>query len=169
MCQVPILCSDALILRVNFLSQLSLIFSWMLISVRATSLPEKHWTSEQKASELQSLSSKEIPWLPCNVPCPHLLSIWFPQPTRMGKEGLRQANRFPVTIFPRTVSLALRVWSKRSYLKVFLQQSPLPQGSVNKQMNGVSLAIKWLRFHTSNAECSIPGWGTKILHAAWHK
>ena len=35
---------------------------------------------------------------------------------------------------------------------------------------GNSLAVLWLRFHASTAggEVSIPGWGTRILHAAQH-
>ena len=32
---------------------------------------------------------------------------------------------------------------------------------------GDSMVIQWLEIHTSTAggRCSIPGWGTKILHA----
>ena len=35
---------------------------------------------------------------------------------------------------------------------------------------GTSLAVQWLRLHTPSAEGtgSIPGQGTKILHAVWH-
>ena len=35
---------------------------------------------------------------------------------------------------------------------------------------GTSLAVQWLRLCASNARGtgSIPGWGTKIPHAAWH-
>ena len=34
---------------------------------------------------------------------------------------------------------------------------------------GTSLAVQWLRLHTSNLGVagSIPGWGNKIPHAAW--
>ena len=34
---------------------------------------------------------------------------------------------------------------------------------------GTSLAVQWLRLYIPNAggTCSIPGWGTKISHAAW--
>ena len=41
--------------------------------------------------------------------------------------------------------------------------------SRNKSI-GTSLEVQWLRLHASNAggTCSIPGWGTKIPHAAWH-
>ena len=37
-------------------------------------------------------------------------------------------------------------------------------------MLGISLAAQWLRLHYSNAGStgSIPGWGTKILHAVKH-
>ena len=37
-----------------------------------------------------------------------------------------------------------------------------------KKCSGTSLAVQWLRLHTSNAEDVglIPGWGTKISHAA---
>ena len=36
---------------------------------------------------------------------------------------------------------------------------------------GTSLVVQWLRVHSSNARGvgSIPGGGTKILHAAWPK
>ena len=36
--------------------------------------------------------------------------------------------------------------------------------------SGTSLAIQWLRLHASTGGGigSIPGWETKILHAAWH-
>ena len=39
-----------------------------------------------------------------------------------------------------------------------------------KEPPGTSLAVQWLRFHASNAGAAglIPGWGTKIPHAAWH-
>ena len=35
---------------------------------------------------------------------------------------------------------------------------------------GTSLLVLWLRLHASTAggTDSIPGWGTKILHATWH-
>ena len=38
------------------------------------------------------------------------------------------------------------------------------------EKNGISLAVQQLRLYTSTAEGkgSIPGWGTKILHVAWH-
>ena len=34
---------------------------------------------------------------------------------------------------------------------------------------GTSLAVQWLRLHTSNARGagSVPGWGTKIPHTLW--
>ena len=40
----------------------------------------------------------------------------------------------------------------------------------NKRSIGTSLAVKWLRFHMSNAGdvCSIPGQGMKIPRAMWH-
>ena len=36
---------------------------------------------------------------------------------------------------------------------------------------GDSMVIQWLEIHTSTAggRCSIPGWGTKILHMMWPK
>ena len=37
--------------------------------------------------------------------------------------------------------------------------------------SGTSLAVQWLRLHAPNAggTGSIPGWVTKISHAAWRK
>ena len=42
--------------------------------------------------------------------------------------------------------------------------------AIQKKSLGTSLAVQWLRFHTPNAEGTglIPGWGTKIPHAAWY-
>ena len=42
--------------------------------------------------------------------------------------------------------------------------------TTKKVTMGTSLAVQWLRLHTPNAgdTDSIPGQGTKILHAAWH-
>ena len=44
------------------------------------------------------------------------------------------------------------------------------QWYILKDILGTSLAVQWLRFHASTAGGMglIPGWGTKILHAAWH-
>ena len=44
----------------------------------------------------------------------------------------------------------------------------LPLPSISREHRGTSLAVPWLRLCTSTAGgvCSIPGWGTKILHAA---
>ena len=38
-----------------------------------------------------------------------------------------------------------------------------------KKEEGTSLVVQWLRTHasTTGSQSSIPGWGTKILHAAW--
>ena len=35
---------------------------------------------------------------------------------------------------------------------------------------GTSLVVQWLRLHAPSARGmgSIPGWGTKTLHATWH-
>ena len=40
----------------------------------------------------------------------------------------------------------------------------------NKKQWGTSLAVQWLRLQASTAGGmdSIPGWGPKILHDAWH-
>ena len=39
-----------------------------------------------------------------------------------------------------------------------------------RRKDGTSLAVQCLRLHASNAgdAGSIPGWGTKIPHPAWH-
>ena len=39
-----------------------------------------------------------------------------------------------------------------------------------KLRSGTSLMVQWLRLHASKAGDvgSVPGWGTKILHASWH-
>jgi len=41
---------------------------------------------------------------------------------------------------------------------------------VKLKATGTSLAVQWLRFHSSNARGagSIPIWGTKNPHASWH-
>ena len=41
----------------------------------------------------------------------------------------------------------------------------------NIYKSGPSLGVQWLRLRVPNAggPGSIPGWGTKILHAAWPK
>ena len=38
-----------------------------------------------------------------------------------------------------------------------------------KERAGTSLAVQWLRLYTPNAQGmgSIPGWGTRVSHAAW--
>ena len=38
-----------------------------------------------------------------------------------------------------------------------------------KERAGTSLAVQWLRLYTPNAQGmgSIPGWGTRVPHAAW--
>ena len=40
---------------------------------------------------------------------------------------------------------------------------------IKKRVDGTSLAVQWLRLHapTAGGVGSIPGWGTKILHALW--
>ena len=39
-----------------------------------------------------------------------------------------------------------------------------------ENFRGTSLVVQWLRLHASTAGgvSSVPGWETKILHAAWH-
>ena len=39
-----------------------------------------------------------------------------------------------------------------------------------REYSGTSLAVQWLRLHTSTAggTGSVPGQGTESLHAAWH-
>ena len=52
--------------------------------------------------------------------------------------------------------------------------SRFPHGSQGHRLKnaipGTSLVVQWLRLRVSNAGgvCLIPGWGTKIPHAAWH-
>ena len=43
-------------------------------------------------------------------------------------------------------------------------------GYTSQMPSGTSLAVQWLRRHAPNAGGMglIPGWGTKIPHAAWH-
>ena len=42
--------------------------------------------------------------------------------------------------------------------------------SVKLQFICTSLVVQWIRLHASTVGHvgSIPGWGTKILHAVWH-
>ena len=42
--------------------------------------------------------------------------------------------------------------------------------SKTEAVRGTFLMVQWLTLHASNARGadSLPGWGTKILHAMWH-
>ena len=70
---------------------------------------------------------------------------------------------------------------KNSYISIFMY---LPKDFIDmhspkenllgffllKRTIGTCLVVQWLRVHAPNAEgmTSIPGWGTKILHAKWY-
>ena len=49
-------------------------------------------------------------------------------------------------------------------------QTPITGWKSFYPRDGISLEVQWLRLCTSNAggAGSIPGWGNKIPHAAWH-
>ena len=63
-----------------------------------------------------------------------------------------------------TSSWNLKVYKEQLVRKV---GKDINVGWLKEQWQGTSLAIQWLRLHTSTAgdQGSIPDWGTKILHA----
>ena len=93
-----------------------------------------------------------------------LLSLWFAwiypfclnsqQGVGIGRRGLRLSQAFLLPGWPSWLEFSIRIWghSYCCYQRAFL---------------GTSLVVQWLRFCPSNAGgmSSIPGWGTKILHA----
>ena len=58
----------------------------------------------------------------------------------------------------------------KDLIDIYSQKENLLRFFLLKRTIGTCLVVQWLKVHAPNAggTTSVPGWGTKILHAKWY-